>query len=247
VRTLVGRTILVTRPTREPDELRRALERRGATAIAAPAIEIVPSRSRALARALDDLTDGRFDWITLTSPRAVDILADRLAPNAVRARVAAVGDGTRESFRRWARREPDLVPRTFTTEALGRAFPRGEGRVLCPRADVAPRRLEDALAAKGWRPVRIVAYRTRLARSLPEPARSALRAGEVDAVTFMSASTVRGFVRALGAVRGNPRVVCIGPVTAQEARRHGFAVHAVADPHTLDGLVAAVERALRPR
>jgi len=48
-------------------------------------------------------------------------------------------------------------------------------------------------------------------------------------------------------VNGNPKVVCIGPVTAREARGHGLRVHAVADPHTVDGLVAAVERALAPR
>jgi uroporphyrinogen-III synthase len=39
-------------------------------------------------------------------------------------------------------------------------------------------------------------------------------------------------------------VVCIGPVTAREARDHGLVVHAVARPHTLDGVVDAVERAL---
>jgi len=48
-------------------------------------------------------------------------------------------------------------------------------------------------------------------------------------------------------VRGNPKVVCIGPATAREAREHGLRVHAVADPHTVDGLVGAVERALAPR
>jgi uroporphyrinogen-III synthase len=69
----------------------------------------------------------------------------------------------------------------------------------------------------------------------------------VDAVTFTSASTVRGFVGALGTLKGNPRVVCIGPVTAREAREHGLRVHAVASPHTIEGLVAAVERALTPR
>jgi uroporphyrinogen-III synthase len=48
-------------------------------------------------------------------------------------------------------------------------------------------------------------------------------------------------------VKGNPKVVCIGPVTAREAREHGLRVHAVASPHTIEGLVAAVERALRTR
>ena len=138
------------------------------------------------------------------------------------------------------------MPRSFTTAGLVRAFPRGEGRVLCARADIAPAGMEDALAAKGWTPVRVDAYRTRMARSMPMEARVALRDGEVDAITFTSASTVRGFVGAMGVVRGNPKVVAIGPVTAREARAHGLRVSAVARPHTVDGLVASLERVLAP-
>jgi uroporphyrinogen-III synthase len=244
---LSGRAILVTRPSEQASELVRALKRRGATAIEAPAIEIVPARGAALTRSLRELTEGRYDWITLTSPRTVDVLAEHLRPRDVRAKVAAIGDGTREAFRRWARREPHLVPTSFTTEALARAFPRGAGRVLCARADIAPEGLEEAIAAKGWTPTRVDAYRTRMPRSLPAEARAALREGRVDAVTFTSASTVRGFVRALGAVKGTPKVVCIGPVTAREARAHGLTVHAVANPHTVQGLVEATERALASR
>lgn len=246
-RTLAGRTILVTRPLEQSGELVHALERRGASAIVGPAIELVPSRSPALRRALRELAGGAYGWITLTSPRTVEMLVANLEPGQVSARVAAIGEGTAEAFRRWARRDPDLVPRTYTTHGLARAFPRGDGRVLCARADIAPEGLEDALARKGWRPDRVEAYRTRLARSLPRDARDALRRGEVDAVTFTSASTVRGFVRALSAAKGNPKVVCIGPVTAREAREHGFTVSAVARPHTMEGLVAALERALGRR
>lgn len=243
--SLRGKVVLVTRPREQSEPLLRALERRGATAIVAPAIEIVPARSAALTRALRDLAVGAFEWVAFTSPRTVEAFASRLKPRDVRARVAAVGSGTAEAFRRWARRGPDLVPRTFTTEALARAFPRGTGRVLCARADVAPAGLEDTLAAKGWTPVRVDAYRTRMPRSLPPEARAALREGRVDAVTLTSASTVAGFMRALGPVKGAPKVVCIGPVTAREARAHGLTVHAVAKPHTVDGLVAALERAFR--
>jgi len=246
-RTLAGRTILVTRPLDQSAALVRELERRGATAIVAPAIELIPARSAALTRALRDLSDGGFAWITLTSRATVEMLTTRIEPNDVRARVAAIGEGTAETFRRWTRRDPDLVPAAFTTSALARAFPRGEGRVLCARADIAPEGLEDALAAKGWSPERVDAYRTRLARSLPPAARDVLRDGRVDAVTFTSASTVRGFVHALGPVKGTPKVVCIGPVTSREARERGFRVAAVARPHTIDGLVAALERALPPR
>ncbi len=246
-RTLAGRTIVVTRPADQSATLVRALERRGAAALVAPAIEIVPARSAALTRALGELARGDFAWITLTSRATVDMLAARLSsPRDVRAKVAVIGDGTAAAFRKWARRSPDLQPATFTTAALARAFPRGPGRVLCARADIAPEGLETALAAKGWSPTRVDAYRTRMPRSLPPAVRTALREGRVDAVTFTSASTVRGFVGALAVVKGSPKVVCIGPVTAKEARSHDLTVHAVADPHTAQGLVEALERVLRP-
>ena len=245
MKPLTGRTVLVTRPVDQSVELVRRLRRLGATAIVAPTIEIVPARSAELTTALRDLSAGRFEWITLTSRATVEMLASRLhSPSAVRAKVAAIGEGTGAAFRAWARRTPDLMPSTFTTAGLARAFPRGAGRVLCARADIAPAGLEDAIATKGWSPLRVDAYRTRLARSLPPDARAALRDGRVDAITFTSASTVRGFVGAMGVVRGNPKVVSIGPVTAREAREHGLRVSAVARPHTIEGLVAALERIL---
>jgi uroporphyrinogen-III synthase len=242
---LAGRTVLVTRPADQSAELVKLLDRLGARPIVAPAIEIGPARSAALTRALRELASGEYRWITLTSRATVDVLRQRLGgARDVRAKVAAIGEGTAQAYRRWSHRGPDLVPETFTTAALARAFPRGAGRVLCARADVAPEGLEDALAAKGWTPTRVDAYRTRMPRTLPPEAREALRRGEVDAVTFTSASTVRGFVGAVGVVKGTPKVVCIGPVTAKEARAHGLTVHAVARPHTMEGVAAAVQRAL---
>jgi uroporphyrinogen-III synthase len=245
--TLARRVILITRPREPSDPLVRSLRRRGAVPIAAPTIEIVPARSAALTSALRALADGEFEWITLTSRATVDVLRGRLSPSDVRAKAAVIGEGTAAAFRRWARRDPDLVPAEFTTTALARAFPRGRGRVLCARADIAPAGLEDALAAKGWSPERVDAYRTRLTRSLPAEARAALRRGEVDAIVFTSASTVRGFAAAARGVRGEPAAVCIGPITARAAREHGLRVAAVATPHTMDGVVDALERALTRR
>ena len=245
-RPLAGRSVLITGPAGRSTALEASLKRLGARPIVAPAIEIVPARSAALTKALRELESGAFEWVTLTSRITVEMLGSRLpGPRSlVGTKVAAIGDGTAAAFRRWARRDPDLVATTFTTEGLARAFPRGAGRVLCARADIAPEGLEVELAAKGWSPTRVDAYRTRMPRSLPKKARDALRKGEVDAVTFTSSSTVRGFVGALGAMKGDPKVVCIGPITAKEARTHGFTVHAVARPHTTDGLTQALVRAL---
>jgi uroporphyrinogen-III synthase len=250
---------VITRPRERSEPAIPELERRGARVIAAPTIELVPVRSAALTRALRDLAAGGYVWMTLTSRQTVDVLSSRIAAEDVRAKAAAIGEGTAKAFRAWTGRDPDLMPARFTTAALARSFPRGpggsggsgpprgSGRVLCARADVAPAGLEEAIAAKGWSPERVDAYRTRMAARLPLEAREALASGDVDAITFTSASTVRGFVGAVGRVKGHPKVVCIGPVTAKEARAHGLPVAAVARPHTMAGLVEALERALASR
>ena len=67
--------------------------------------------------------------------------------------------------------------------------------------------------------------------------REELEAGEFDYVTFTSASTVKGFVSAVGADADFRRVVglCIGEQTAGEARRHGIPVR-VAERASMDAL-----------
>jgi uroporphyrinogen-III synthase len=250
VRSLAGRTVMVTRPADHASALTVLLEGRGATVLQAPTIELRPAAGRSLDRAVDVIAEGRYAWVTLTSRTTVAVLRARLAPEEMRTRVAAIGEGTAAAYRSWTGRDPDLVPPTFETASLGASFPFGDGDVLCLRADIAPEGLEDALAAKGWTPHRVTAYRTSLARRFPPDIRSALESGTVDAVTFTSASTVLGFVRALegppatALPRRMPAVVSIGPVTAKEARRRGVRVSTVARPHTVEGLVEAVERAV---
>lgn len=249
-RPLEGRRVLVTRSPERAGELSAMLRERGATPIEAPAIRVTPSRTKELEAAIRDAAMDGYDWVVFTSAAGVGAWFARARAGGfdargLRAHVAAVGSGTAEALGAHGV-VPDLVPSTFTTAALGRAFPRGGGKVLLPRADIAPRELEEALRGKGWTPVRVTAYRSRPARSLPRAARRALERGEVDAVTFTSASTVEGFVRAGGVTRG-AKVVCIGPVTARAAREAGFRVAAVARPHTLEGLVEAVMRALKRR
>jgi uroporphyrinogen-III synthase len=252
--SLRGKVVIVTRPSEESGDLARLLEERGATVLLAPAIELAPAPEEDLDRAARDLAAGTYAWAVFTSQAGVEAVLPRLSPltgeRAVPARVAAVGEGTAAALRRFGV-EPDLVPKTFTTAALGRAFPRGTGRVLLARADIAPDGLEAAVAAKGWTPVRVDAYRTRLVPSLPAEASRALRAGEVDVVSFTSVSTVEGFVRAARSVLAEapraPISVCIGPVTAEAARVAGLMVAGVAQPHTIEGLVTVLGRVLGPR
>jgi uroporphyrinogen-III synthase len=96
------------------------------------------------------------------------------------------------------------------------------------------------LRAGGWEVVVVVAYRTVAAR----PADAVLAAaGTADAIAFTSGSSVDAYVRAAGAAALPPVVVAIGPVSAAAAARHGIDA-AVADPHSLEGLVEATVAAL---
>jgi uroporphyrinogen III methyltransferase/synthase len=56
---------------------------------------------------------------------------------------------------------------------------------------------------------------------------------------------VTNFCAAVGVPSPQPLVVSIGPVTSERAIALGLRVDAEADPHTIDGLVAAVTAALR--
>ena len=160
---LTGKVVLITRPREEAGELATLLEERGAHPLVAPAIERFSVPDEPLGEALRSLVAGRFAWAVFTSEAGVEAVLTRLGPRVagnLRARVAAIGQGTAGALRRFGV-EPDLVPSTFTTADLGRALPRGSGNVLLARADIAPDGLDEAVAAKGWTPIRVDAYATR--------------------------------------------------------------------------------------
>jgi uroporphyrinogen-III synthase len=247
---LAGKRVVITRPVDDAGDLAELLRAEGAEVLEAPAIEILPAAATGpLDEAVADLCEGGFAWVVFSSPRAVDAVCERMDRlgyrRGVAAMIAAVGPATAAALVE-AGFHVHLVADPHTTEALAEEFPAGRGRVLLPRADIAPSGVEEALAAKGWTPVRVVAYRTGLSATLPNDVSAALAAGRVDAVTFSSASIVRGFAR-LTAEREGFAAVCIGPVTARAAREEGFSVAATAEPHTIRGLVEALRRTLETR
>ncbi len=73
----------------------------------------------------------------------------------------------------------------------------------------------------------------------PLDEQTARAAAGADYVTFTSASTVRFFLAAAGALDG-PRIVSIGPATSAALRDAGLEPDLEADPHTPEGLVAAL-------
>ena len=162
-----------------------------------------------------------YDWVVLTSANGAERLCRELRDARAfgAARVAAIGPGTAAALRRWGV-AADLLPARFVAESMVEAFPSGTGRVLLPRAAVARDVLPDGLRAKGWTVDVVEAYRTER-----PPVSDAMRASarSADAVTFTSSSTVTNYLEAVGDDAVPGVVACIGPVTAETARRGGCA------------------------
>jgi uroporphyrinogen-III synthase len=159
--------------------------------------------------------------------------------------IAAVGPGTAAGLRAW-RLVADLVPDRSVAEGLLEAFPdppRPGARVLLPRAAEGRDVLAEGLRAAGWDVDAVEAYRT-VPLPISGPDREAAQGA--DAICFTSGSTVRGFVAAAGADSVPSRVVCIGPTTAAAAVAADLQVAAVAEPHTIDGLIDALVQVLKP-
>jgi uroporphyrinogen-III synthase len=208
---------------------------------------------------------GSYGWIVITSRNAVPPLKQALSAAGVeiagfsdapegRPRVCAVGPGTALALER-AGFPVDLIPERFTAAGVVEALAgRVEGvGVLYPRAEGAREVIPRELGALGARVDAVDGYRTvgdgvgarALARGVDR--------GEVDVITFAAGSAARSFAQAWregGAPRRWPEqvgVIAIGPVTARALETAGLPVHGTGEPHTLEGLVAAVEAWARER
>lgn len=241
---LTGVSVLVPRSAGQSGELSARLLALGADPVEAPTISIQPARDpEALSAALARAADGDYDWVAFTSPNAVSAVLDATGAESLgQARLAAVGGGTRRALAERGR-EPDFVPRRSTARGLAAELTDGAepGRVLLPRADIASSGLPRALEDAGWVVDEVEAYRTVPVRDLPEGVESDLREGRIDVVVFTSGSTARSLVGLLGGLPpDSARVVTIGPTTSAVCEQLGMRVATEADPHDLEGLLAAV-------
>ena len=237
-RPLLGRRVVVTRTAEQAGELSVRLAGAGADVVEVPTLTIADpgDGSSGLVSAAGRLA--HFDWVVLTSANAVERLFSHLhdARDLGPARVAAVGPATAAALAGHGVRA-NLVARRSNGAALADEIPDPPGRVLLARAEGADPVLPEKLVARGFDVEEVAAYRT---VPLPVPAALLERAGRADAVTFASGSAVDAYLAAGAQVSPDQRVVCIGPVTAEAARRAGLDVAAVAERADLDSLVDAV-------
>jgi uroporphyrinogen-III synthase len=241
--------ILVTRPANQAQELCAALRSHGFDPVAVPTVAIDRASAASGLDAMLANLDGA-DWLVITSPNGAAALTERMAarerPLPAGMRLAAVGPATAGVLEEAGLRV-DHVPDRYLTVAIAAGLGDVSGRhVILARADAATPDLRDALVEAGAEVTEVVAYRT---IEGPAASRDALHVAlnrELRGITFTSSSTVRGLMRLASPTdRHRARSIpalCIGPVTAETARRAGFDVEVVAEEHTADGLAGAVAR-----
>lgn len=254
-RPLFGKRVAITRSGEQAPALAALLRQAGAVPVPFPAIEIMPPADPApLRQAVRDA--GSYDWVVFTSVNGVRAFFAELDAQGAdvrrlgAARVAAIGPATRDALRERGLRA-DVMPDEYRGEAVASALLAAEGgdgsgkRVLLARAAVARDALPEALREAGAGVDVVPAYRT-VAAGAERGAELArmLEAGELDAITFTSPSTVQYTLAALGpegvALLGRTRIAAIGPITGAAAQASGLEVAVTADDYTTAGLVQAL-------
>ena len=239
---LHGKRVLVTRPLGRSGTLAEKLRSLGADVVEFPCIRTIPvTPCPAMEAALRNIS--AYEWLAFTSAAGVEAFwtclrgmgRDARALGGVK--LAAIGPGTGEALE--ARGLfADLIPAVYDAAHLGRALAEAaEGKILLLRAEEGSPALTDALSEAGKEFDDIAVYRTIYDNPRSAELRADFEAGRFDYVTFTSASTVKGFVSAVGADADFRRItgLCIGEQTAGEAEKYGVPVR-VAAKATIDAL-----------
>jgi uroporphyrinogen III methyltransferase/synthase len=249
-RPLFGRRIVVTRASAQATGLHDALTELGADVLELPAMRIEPSDDAALRACLDRLDE--FDWVIFTSQNAVRIVWDSLraagrdARAFAKSRIACVGRATSDALltRGLA---ADILPHRFVAEGVLEAMAMRDDvngtRALYLAAEGARDVLPDGMRTLGCGVEVVRVYRTVNDGTGAAALRTELAEGRVDAVTFASASAVRGYVDVVGAdlARVVP-AISIGPVTSDAVRNAGIIVGAEASEPSVSALAEATRQ-----
>lgn len=246
-----GKRVVVTRAMHQAAELTDLLSQAGATPVLYPCLAIVPPDDPTeLDDALIRAAAGDFDLLVLTSANTVLILAQRLAALDLilpALTVASVGPKTAEAAETMLGLTVDLIAAEHVAEKLAEEIAPAPGqRLLLPQSAIARPVLVDSLRAAGAQLTVVEAYRTILGQG-GEAVPEMLAAGQIDAITFTSSSTVANFLARLKREGGDRRYlsgVClaaIGPVTAEKLAEMELAADVVPDDYTLSGLIAALD------
>ncbi|MCI0332655.1 MAG: uroporphyrinogen-III C-methyltransferase [Planctomycetes bacterium] len=245
-RPLFGRTVLVTRPEHQSQDLSNQLRRLGANVLSQPAIEISEPHDWS---AVDDVIARlhEFDWIVFSSANGVQHFFNRLFAlgHDVRrlgnAKLAAIGPATVAALAEYQLRA-DVQPDTYRAEALAEALaPKARGRrFFLARASRGREVLAEMLTNSGAIVEQALVYESRDVTAANEDIATTLAAGKIDWTTVTSSAIARSLVGLFGDALHETRLAAISPLTADVLTELGHPPAAIAEVYTAGGLIDAI-------
>ena len=245
---LAGCKVLVTRPKELISSMAQKLREQGAEVLELPAIAVAPVEDRSRIKECLKKLD-TYQWIAFTSPSGVRIFFELLMEEGKDIRslgnlkIAAIGKGTQKALKERGL-YPDLMPEVFDGASLGRKMAQeceNGASILIPRAAIGNKEIMEELSKRPDLHVDDLAtYDTTYeSQELIDEAKE-FEDGKIDYAVFTSASTVKGFVKAVpGLDYTKVKAACIGKQTQAEAARYGMTTY-VAKEASIDSLVELV-------
>ena len=240
---LSGKKILVTATEIIAEPLAEKIRKLGGEPVVMSLISVRAEKMYGLKEVL--VRPGKR-WLVFTSRNGVRFFFEQMKKERIDirilgiCRIAVMGAGTRRELENWGC-YADLLPEQSCSESLAKALCENvqyDEEICLFRAEEASDVLTKRLREKQYRVVDIPTYRTEIMWKKRELLREMLE--DVDAVTFCSASAVSAFVQMTEGHDLVAKTICIGPVTAQAAKKAGLHIDKVAEQYDLEGLTEAL-------
>jgi uroporphyrinogen-III synthase len=179
-----------------------------------------------------------FEWLVLVSPTAAQLTLDALG-GIFTGRVACIGESTAAVVKQ-AGFSVSVVPASQNRKGLLAEMARhANGQtLLLPLSDAAPSELCDGLKKLKFKVTAPVTYANQPDTQCAQDFARALAGGDFDAAAFTSGSAFAYAAAARGIER--LRIYCIGPSTAEVVWAKKLKVTAVAEHHSVGGLVKII-------
>ena len=234
---LKNKTVLITRSANQVAEFINQLEALGANTITLPLIENITINQNEL---IKKVNQNNYDWIIFTSTNAVKFFFESISAKTITSKIAVVGAKTGQLIK-----ELDLkvnfTPSEFTAKHLANEIPVSENdTILIPRSSLAKNDIIDILEKRNCVIEAISIYENNSINYSTEEIKKVFNQ-KIDYITFTSGSTVQSFIKQ-GIRLKTEKVICIGPETAKIAKQNNINVAAIANPHTIEGMIKVISQ-----
>lgn len=256
--TLKGRTIAITRPKNQAEEVCRMIEDKGGKPYLIPTIEIKRPRDLSpIKNFIYDLMRRRVDYVIFMSTNGVRHLIkiaemlglkDELIKHLAKTAIIAVGPKTAQELKNH-QIHVDLVPEKYSSEGIIESLQKLDiyGKsIYIPRTRGAASALEKSLREMGAKVQEIYVYETSLPIDLNTNERflQDLICEKIHAIIFGSSLCVKNLFQMLmekismeklrDLMNSKLTIVAIGPATAKTLSEMGLKVDVMPDKHTFE-------------